>query len=186
MVKWINSWGQGIILAVIISTIIEMILPEGKIKKYVRTIIGTYIVFVVISPIISKITGKEIKLDLFDYTTTTQAYNIASIDTNAYIESTYINNLKSKIIQDIKNKGYIVKDVIIKLEESEQDYGNINEIEIVLKKDNNVKEIDKIKVKIKEDNEIKTSVDEFEELKEYLSQNYGTKLENIEIRQEEN
>ena len=36
MVKFINSWAQGIILAVIIATIIEIILPEGNNKKYVK------------------------------------------------------------------------------------------------------------------------------------------------------
>ena len=53
MVSFISSWVQGIIIAVIISTIIEMILPDGNIKKYVRTVIGTFIVFVIISPIIT-------------------------------------------------------------------------------------------------------------------------------------
>lgn len=32
MISWFNSWAQGIILAVIIVTILEMIVPEGKIK----------------------------------------------------------------------------------------------------------------------------------------------------------
>ena len=58
MINWIGSWVQGIVIAVVISTIIEMILPDGNIKKYVRTVIGVYIVFVIISPIITKITGK--------------------------------------------------------------------------------------------------------------------------------
>ena len=46
MINWIGSWVQGIVIAVVISTIIEMILPDGNIKKYVRTVIGVYIVFV--------------------------------------------------------------------------------------------------------------------------------------------
>ena len=49
MINWIGSWVQGIVIAVVISTIIEMILPDGNIKKYVRTVIGVYIVFVIIS-----------------------------------------------------------------------------------------------------------------------------------------
>jgi len=28
MVSWFNSWAQGIVIAVIVATIIEMILPE--------------------------------------------------------------------------------------------------------------------------------------------------------------
>ncbi len=33
MISWISSWAQGIIMAVIIGAIIEMILPEGNSKK---------------------------------------------------------------------------------------------------------------------------------------------------------
>ena len=33
MINWIGSWVQGIVIAVVISTIIEMILPDGNIKK---------------------------------------------------------------------------------------------------------------------------------------------------------
>ena len=54
MIKFINSWAQGIILAVIIATIIEIILPEGKNKKYVKTVIGVYILFTIIYPLIKK------------------------------------------------------------------------------------------------------------------------------------
>jgi len=30
MVNWFNTWTQGIIIAVIVATLIEMILPERK------------------------------------------------------------------------------------------------------------------------------------------------------------
>ena len=60
MIKFISSWAGGIVLSVIIATILEMILPEGKNKKYIKTVIGVYILFAIISPIISKVTGKTI------------------------------------------------------------------------------------------------------------------------------
>ena len=43
MVAFISSWAQGIIVAVIIASIIEMILPEGSSKKYIKVVIGVYI-----------------------------------------------------------------------------------------------------------------------------------------------
>ena len=56
MVKFLSNWGQGIIVAVIIGTIIEMLIPaEGGIKKYVKVVIGVYILFSVVSPFIQKI-----------------------------------------------------------------------------------------------------------------------------------
>ena len=86
MISFINSYVKGIVVAVIISTIIEMILPEGKIKKYVKTVIGAYIVFIIISPIITKITGKEISLSYKLPEANTKAIN--TIDTNVYNQLT--------------------------------------------------------------------------------------------------
>ena len=55
MISWFNSWAQGIILAVIIVTILEMIVPEGKNKKYIKIVMGVYITFTMISPISTNI-----------------------------------------------------------------------------------------------------------------------------------
>jgi len=60
--EWISGWIQGIIIAVIISTIIEMILPEGTSKKYIKVVIGVYILFSMVSPVITKITGNNFKV----------------------------------------------------------------------------------------------------------------------------
>ena len=85
MIKFINSWAQGIILAVIIVTIIEIILPEGKNKKYVKTVIGVYILFTIIYPLINKFTKTNINT-LIENTTkqmsTYQENNSLKIDTD--------------------------------------------------------------------------------------------------------
>ena len=52
MILKIRAWCEGIIIAIIISIIIEMILPDGKNKKYVKVVIGIYIMFVVLNPIL--------------------------------------------------------------------------------------------------------------------------------------
>ena len=58
MISLFSSWARGIVIAVVVSTIIEMILPNGSSKKYVKSVIGIYILFVIISPVAKKITGK--------------------------------------------------------------------------------------------------------------------------------
>ena len=45
---FLNSWLQGIIVSVVISTIIEMILPNGNTKKYVKVVLGIYVMFNII------------------------------------------------------------------------------------------------------------------------------------------
>lgn len=62
-----STWAKSIILAVIVSTIIQMILPEGNNKKYIKTVIGLYILFTIISPIISKISGGNSTIDVSKY-----------------------------------------------------------------------------------------------------------------------
>ena len=48
LINWITNWAEGIIVAVIIGTIIEMILPNGKSKKYIKVVIGIYILNMII------------------------------------------------------------------------------------------------------------------------------------------
>ena len=43
MINFLSSWAEQIIIAVIAASIIEMILPENKNKKYVKMIIGIYL-----------------------------------------------------------------------------------------------------------------------------------------------
>lgn len=60
MISFISSWTQGIIVSVIIASIIEMILPDGNSKKYVKVVIGVFILFSIVSPVINKFTKKKL------------------------------------------------------------------------------------------------------------------------------
>lgn len=59
MIDWISTWAQSIIIAVIIATIIEMILPSGSSKKYIKVVTGVYILFTIISASYYKIYRKD-------------------------------------------------------------------------------------------------------------------------------
>lgn len=200
LIKFINSWAQGIILAVIIATIIEIIIPEGNNKKYVKTVIGLYILFIIIYPLITKISNNKFNFDSIIAKTSKEVsmYDSKvtnSIETNTYIENTYKNNLKEKIKEKIEEKGYIVLDFNIYIEtQNEESYGQINSIVLKLQKANKeqntingVNKIEEINVNIKNsktenlkkekeltDSEIKT-------IKEYLNNSYSIEEERIHI-----
>lgn len=174
MVNWINSWLQGIIVAVIISTIIEIILPDGTIKKYVKTVIGTYIVFVIVSPVVTKITGKKIDFNAYKMPET-KMQKITTIDTNAYIETTYINKIKEDIIKNMKEKGYKVTKVEIDIEQNDNNYGKIKSIFLNISKDKIVSNIEPVEINIKNETNTKEEIteEEAEKIKVYLESNYG-------------
>lgn len=185
MVNFINSWAKGIIVAVIISTIVEMIIPNGNIKKYIKTVIGVYMVFTIISPIVSKITGKEIKLSNY-INSVMGEYDIrsstVSLDTDKYIKETYKENLEKEIKEQIKEKGYEIDKIKLEIEESGEEYGKINRISLVLnKKDTNVETIE-ISVGNREEREkSKLTEAERQEIRVFLAEEYGMSTENIKI-----
>ena len=67
MITFLKTWSNQIIVAVIIETIIEMILPNGNNKKYIKMVIGIYVLFTIIQPIITKVTGNNIEISDFNY-----------------------------------------------------------------------------------------------------------------------
>lgn len=192
--NWISNWIQGIIIAVIIGTIIEMILPEGNCKKYVKVVIGVYILFSVVSPVITKITGNEFRVsDIYDINTYIEAStknNQENIEINQQnqIKQVYITNLKSDMKQKIEEKGYKVKSISLEVENNEQyslkkifiqiskntlennTNNNINEINITIGNNTENKE-ENISISSKEQND----------LKQYLSSIYNLEQKNINI-----
>ena len=52
MINFLSSWVKNLSLALIIVSILEMILPNNKTKKYVKMVMGLYILFSIIAPFI--------------------------------------------------------------------------------------------------------------------------------------
>lgn len=58
MINNISTWAEQVIIAVIIATIIELILPNGNSKKYIKIVIGVYILYTITFPIIKLFSRK--------------------------------------------------------------------------------------------------------------------------------
>ena len=139
MIKFFRSWCEGIIVAVIISLIIETLLPEGNIKKYVKVIVGVFIIYTILSPFFGKI---DTEIDF-------KSMNLASIETSSNIENSksiqdiYTNGIKESLKFEIEeNFDYKIENLDITYDEN---YENINEI-IVKIWTNNVSEIKKVEI----------------------------------------
>ena len=149
MVNFLSTWAEGIIIAVLIATIIEMILPNGNSKKYVKVVIGIYVLFNIIFPIcnvfkkdklnIDKILDtnfyeKKIEKEILD------TANLIKNNNSRTIEDIYASNLKNDIKNKLEEKGYLIKD--LKLEINKEKEYKIKKIIVYLNsrkdfKDNN-------------------------------------------------
>ena len=91
MIKFLSNWAKNIGFSIIIVSILEMILPNNKSKKYIKMVMGTYIIFCIISPFIkNKIDLNNIDIEEYAETSTTEV-NQESMDKR--IEQLYIEEL---------------------------------------------------------------------------------------------
>lgn len=195
MIEFLSSWAQGIIVAVIIATLIEMILPNSSSKKYVKVVIGMYILFTIVSPIIKKVGGKDINLNTINIEKYEQ--QIAKSDNTISrkfednntrsIKGIYVSNLKADISAKLKEKGYeidtsdiqikddenyTIEKITLKLIKTEQKQEKNNEIVI------NTVEIGNT---ISQKDSKTLSDDDKQEVKDYISETYDIDKKNINI-----
>ena len=195
MIEFLSSWAQGIIVAVIIATLIEMILPNSSSKKYVKVVIGMYILFTIVSPIIKKVGGKDINLNTINIEKYEQQISKSDNtisrkfeDNNTRsIKDIYVSNLKADISAKLKEKGYnidtsdiqikddenyTIEKITLKLIKMEQEQEKKNEIVI-----NNVE----IGNTISQKDSKTLSDDDKQEVKDYISETYDIDKKNINI-----
>lgn len=199
MLEWFKSWATGIVIAVIIATIIEMILPNSTSKKYIKIIIGIFIVYTIISPVIGSFKGEDLNnyIKVENYIqSNSNALKTNEVSDNAQssIKKIYSQNLQNDLKTKLKEKGYISNNINISI--SNDDKYNIERIDIkVDEKVTNsnqdekqvktiVDNIKAIKIKVKKDdsqnNAIITENDK-NEIKEYIKQIYQIDLDNINV-----
>lgn len=154
MINFLSSWAEQVVLAVIIATILELILPNSKNKKYVQMVIGVYVLFNIISPIIKnkeKLVFSEIDLD--KYITTSTKVEQSSMD--ARLEKIYLDELENNIKSKFKNVGIeIIKCTIDAELDTTKKNAGIHSIDVKVKNVDDEKKFSKIKQEIIEEYEI--------------------------------
>lgn len=154
MISFLSSWAEQVILAVIIATILELLLPNSKNKKYVQMVIGVYVLFNIISPIIKnkeKLVFSEIDLD--KYITTSTKVEQSSMD--ARLEKIYLDELENNIKSKFKNAGIeIIKCTIDAELDTTKKNAGIHSIDVKVKNVDDEQKISKIKQEIIEEYEI--------------------------------
>lgn len=111
--EFVKVWLKEIVVLFLIISLIDIILPKGKMKRYVDFIIGILIIFTIISPLTR---FNNLSLDLDSAVTNfdeqiISANSLADLQNNQ-VKDIYTNNLKAKIKALIEDNGnYDVKDI---------------------------------------------------------------------------
>ena len=159
MIENISMWTKNITLAVVVVSIFEMLLPNQKMKQYIKVVMGLYILFNILSPLI----GKDISIDVNEIISNSQA----QITTTEPVDQTSMDKrlkeigeeeLEKDISKKIENAGFIVNSCQVTLKVAEE-----TTIEkIILKIDKDEKNIEKSKEETNAENKL---VEEIQKIK---------------------
>ena len=182
MIKFMKNWCEGIIVGVMISLIIELIIPEGNNKKYVKVISGIFIIFTVLNPIFQNLNFDFEKTfdELFD----NSSVETSTVDVyvNNEMKDVYILGIENDIKEFLKRNGYEVEKVNIKLD---LNYEEIISLEIKIKDFENIEDIEIQNIVISDDKENidknKVEDEELKKIKNVISEEYKIEEGKISI-----
>lgn len=145
MIEIFSSWAKGIVLAIVIISILEMLLPNNKTKKYIKMIMGLYLLFNIISPLIKNKDSFSIsEFNLEEYTNQTQetSSNILNQESmDRRLNQIYKEELEKDITNKLEQKGYIVENCNVKASlDKEGQTSGIEKIKLKISKDPNKNE----------------------------------------------
>lgn len=136
MMELMSSWVKGLGLAIVIVSILEMILPNNKTKKYIRMVMGIYVLFTIISPFIkNQDIFRQNQLDLESYVTKETSTTIDQSSMDERIQELYKQELEKDIVKKLKEKNYEVTSCKVKVQIGEtEEETQISKIKLKVKK----------------------------------------------------
>lgn len=168
MLDFIKSWSINIVMLVLFIVIIEMLLPRGRMKKYVNLLTGTILIIAIIEPVIG-LFGRS-----FDFTAvqTSTAGSISKKEiekAGRLLEEEQLRQTvelyRRRIIEQIEQSAMEVEgvnaaeaDVIINEDQDSEYFGEIKRIYInaVVEGKGNVGSNGKSSIKVEKVESIKT------------------------------
>ena len=140
MIDFLSSWVKNLGLTIVIVSILEMLLPNNKTKKYIKIVLGIFVIFNIISPLIN---NKEVfsveSFDLDEYSNSASSNETVNQES---MEELYIEELEKDITKKLEEKGYNVKTCSVDATIGNEEDTRINKIKLDLekKKEENTKE----------------------------------------------
>ena len=158
----ISSWIISIVGIVILGVLIDLILPEGQMQKYIKSVFSVIVVLTMVSPILN-IDINKIDFDRF-------IYNETSVELN----QNYLKNYNEDYKVTLEN--------LLEEKLKEGGFSGVN-VEILYNKSNNNFEIEKVELDIKKlvINTNQVHIDKYKEMRTIVSNMLNVKEGNIVI-----
>lgn len=193
MIEFFSNWAGQLVVALVIGSLLEMLVPNGKNKKYVKMLIGIYIIFCIVSPLTNakEVFSEDSIEDSIEEYLKKNTSKSEEKSTDEKIEDLYIKEIENSITEDLANMGYEVVKCKIETElSSKVNNSRIKSIEIKVKKYikqgvvSEVEKIENVDISInKSEKENTTNIEsgDIEVIKNLISEKYEIEESKIHI-----
>lgn len=157
MINFISSWAEQIVLAVVITTIIEMLLPKNKNKKYIQMVIGVYILFNIISPIIKN--KEQFSIEKYNIENYQSQYKVDQSSMDSRLEKIYLEELENTVVSKFEENDIKVQKCNIDaiLDTTNKNAG-IHSISVKIMKNYDEEKVNEIKAELANEFEINEDI----------------------------
>lgn len=191
MIEFFSNWAGQLVVALVIGSLLEMIIPKGKNKKYVKMLIGIYIIFCMISPFtqIDETFSMDNISEMLEEYGKQNAEEVDSSSMDSRLEELYIEEIEKSISEDLEELGYEVKKCKIKAKiNSKINESGIESISVKVKKyikqESEIEKIENINISInneKKENTTNIENGDIEIIKNLILEKYDVQEDKIHI-----
>ena len=169
MIDLFKNFVNSLLCIGIFITFIKLIMPSGKVKKYIYSLIGIITIITIVSPFINFMQNVDVEESIKDVISNIDMSENTSDDkaqtsTNSSVKDVFLDKLKT----DITNK-------------LSQNSVTTDKIEIYIDDSYNIK---KMEINIKNLRKTNSSLENVNKVVNYINQEYGIAYEKINIIEE--
>ena len=194
VINFISSLLKDIVVLFILISIVELVMPNGNMKRYINLVIGLLIIYTIINPF-AKLMKLDFNLDqeVFKYYTPNEVASNKQFHTQQeeIIENLYKDKSIKEIIDLVDySTNYKIIDISVGIINNKEKYGEIDYLDLLVDENENnnkkgkkisVSKVVPVDVQINPRIEDKVESNEFNELKDLISSTYSIEKEKIVI-----
>lgn len=151
MINFLSNWTQQIAIAVIIVSIFEMILPKGNLNKYIKMVLGVYIVFNIISPFVNSDALYSFnELNVENYVSDLNVSSRSEVNQESMdlrLKNLYIEQIETNVKNKVNELGFDVEKCKVDAQlDTDKSNAGISRIDLILNRKQNENDVQKVQI----------------------------------------
>lgn len=103
MESLLSNWAVSVTVAILFSSVVSMLLPESGIKKYVSVVTGIVVTIIILAPIVTLFSGKNVQSELTNAFKEADSATVFEVNGERYKD--YIYDLYQVYMVNDENKN---------------------------------------------------------------------------------